>query len=64
MQELLIKILRKTYTEQNIPEEPYKIHFIQHSAEKVTLEHKEVIEFPTDKLMKESMLILKTALLH
>ena len=64
MREPLIKLLQNSYTEQNIREEPYRIHFIQHSAEKVTLEHKEAIEFPADKLMKDSMPIIKTASLQ
>ena len=64
MQEPLIKLLWKSYTQQNIPEEPFRIHFIQQAAEKVTLKDKDVIEFTTNKQMKESMLILKTASLH
>lgn len=39
-------------------------HFIQQATEKVTLKHKDVIEFTADKQMKESMLILKSASLH
>ena len=64
MRKPLIKLLRKSYTQQNIPEEPYSIHFIQHAAEKVTVKHKDVIESTTDKQMKESVLILKTVSLH
>ena len=64
MLKLLVKLLRKSYTQQNIPEESIQDHFIQQAAEKVTLKHKDVIEFTADKQMKETMLILKSASLH
>lgn len=64
MLKLLVKLLWKSYTQQNIPEEPYRVHFIQHAAEKVTLKHKHIIEFTTDKQMKESIMTLKTASQH